>query len=350
MNISAPAEPAEPIEAAGASPADPSEAVGAPALRLGFTRGTAPSKWAKRWVLAGGDPLELVPVEVAFGRDRAIDLDVMLERTGPGERPTDSFGDAKTRHAIRLYTEAVALVIPADHELAQEPSVAVDALELVKLIDHPDHFVGWPAAQPWEDPAWMPADAQAALALVATGVGAMLLPLPLARHLAGKRDHAVLEVVASGPAVRTGALGDDADAPLAGSAIWASWDVRRDAPDVQQLVGIMRGRTARSSRPLAEAERAEQAQAAREAESAGSGTDAAGSRAPGNARDQRRAAKAGAQQQSGAGAKGAGSQKSGGSGAKKSGPKPGSRGAQLQAAKEKAERAKALKRKAKKRR
>ena len=70
---------------------------------------------------------------------------------------------------------------------------------------------------------------------VGTGAGAILLPLPLARHLAGKRTHAVIPVYD--------------EKPLMGTQIWATWSVERDAGDVQQLVGIMRGRTARSQRP-----------------------------------------------------------------------------------------------------
>lgn len=216
-------------------------------LRLGFARGTAPSKWAERWHTAmPGRPLELVPFEQAFGRPSAgaegaaePPLDAVLERCAPGARPVGSDpGDpSRTHHAIRLYEEAVALVVPADHELAELVEIHHDDLGLVALLDHPDHAPEWPAPRPWDDPTWMPADLAAALALVATGLGGLLAPLPLARHLAGKREHAVIRVI-----------GEEGDDPLSGSAIWATWRVDRDAPDIQQLVGIMRGRTARSSR------------------------------------------------------------------------------------------------------
>lgn len=266
-------------------------------LRLGFTRGTAPSKWAKRWRQAVGEPLELVPFETAFGRDpspiEGEPVDVTLERAMPGEFPEGSAEPDRTRHAVRLYTEAVALVVPADHELAGETELPVHDLALVALLDHAHHAPGWPAPDPWADPSWKPEDTAAALALVATGAGAILLPLPLARHLSTKREHAVLPL--------TG------EPELAGSTIWATWDLARDAADVQQLAGIMRGRTARSSRPSASpaADASEQTKAARPAKPK--------------------------------------------SAAKKPGPKPGSRGAQLAAAREKAERAKALRRAEKKR-
>lgn len=203
------------------------------ALRLGFARGVAPSKWARRWAQAGGSRLELVPLPVD-GR-RIAGLDVVLERVAPGATPAGVGGESASRHAVRLYAESIALVVAADHELAEEPEADAAALQLVKLLGHPDHAPQWPDPEPWQDPAWAPRDAAAALELVATGLGAILLPLPLARHLAAKRAHAVLPL-------RT-------DPPLPGTAIWASWEIARDAADVQQLIGVMRGRTARSGRP-----------------------------------------------------------------------------------------------------
>ncbi|XPP27737.1 MAG: LysR substrate-binding domain-containing protein [Leucobacter sp.] len=212
----------------GAPPPEP--------LRLGFARGTAPSKWAKRWSRAvPSQPLELLPLTVSGTPDpNGPRPDVLLERVAPGARPAGNGVEPPTRHAVRLYTEAVALVVPADHELAEQEAVDRDALALVTLLAHPDHAAAWPDPEPWADPAWAPRDAAAALESVATGLGAILLPLPLARHLSSKRAHAVLPVVD--------------EAPLAGTEIWVSWAAERDAADVQQLVGIMRGRTARSER------------------------------------------------------------------------------------------------------
>jgi hypothetical protein len=219
-------------------------------LVLGFSRGVAPNKWARRWADAAdaakrgengahGDfpELQVVPLGVNGRPLHGQSCDVLLERVAPGGRPagvgTEPGSDA-TRRGVRLYAEAVALVVPADHELAGETAVDRGTLDLVTLLAHPDHASGWPDPEPWADPAWAPADAAAALELVATGLGAILLPLPFARHLASKRAHAVLPV--------TG------EPPLQGTEIWATWAADRDAADVQQLVGIMRGRTARSGR------------------------------------------------------------------------------------------------------
>lgn len=218
-------------------PADaPDGTPATPSLSLGFVRGVAPAKWARRWAEAVPSVrLELVPLPLSGQPDpREAALDVVLERVPPGASPRDA-GPGTDRHALRLYTETVALVVSVDHELAGQQTVDRDTLALSTLLAHPDHSSAWPAAASWEDPAWEPVHAEAAMELVGTGAGAILLPLPLARHLAGKRTHAVIPVID--------------DNPLAGTEIWATWSVERDAGDVQQLVGIMRGRTARSQRP-----------------------------------------------------------------------------------------------------
>ncbi len=209
-------------------------------LRLGFARGIAPSKWAARWEAAAPEhPLELVPLPLAFGSTpkHAASVDVLLERVAPGRDPAGCSGPDRTRHALRLYTEAIALVVSTEHELADAGRIDVADLGLVRLLDHPDHAPEWPDPEPWADPAWKPAGAAAALDLVASGLGGILLPRPLARHLSRKREHVLVEIVG--------------EPILAGSSVWATWSVERDAPDVQQLVGVMRGRTARSSRPAA---------------------------------------------------------------------------------------------------
>ncbi|MFC5339102.1 LysR substrate-binding domain-containing protein [Leucobacter denitrificans] len=268
-------------------------------IRLGFTRGISPSKWAQRWKRAVPErALELIPFERPYGlatRGDAATADMQLARYAPGERPAqmDDHGN-RTHHAILLYEESIALVLPHDHELAEQTEIHEGDLALITIIDHPNHAPGWPAAKPWENPEWKPKHLPAALELVATGAGGLLAPLPLARHLSNKRDHALLQLVS--------------DAPIAGTTIWAVWGVDRDSPYLQQLAGIMRGRTANSSRRL------------REDESGGTVK-----REP--------------------------EQKFRQPQAKKKQPlKPNSRGAQLAAAREKAERAKAAKRKAKKRR
>lgn len=240
-------------------------------MRLGFARGVSPGKWARRWDATaearGSGPLELVPLTLRGLPESDGDVDVTLERVPPGALPVGvvrgesgriegGSGSTEatrytvptrhamptrhtvpTRYAVQLYTESVALVVPAGHELAGSETIEAETLELIPLLAHPDHADSWPEAEAWEDPAWQPRDARAALELVASGVGAILMPLPLARHLSDRRAHAIIPVSAT---TESGSL--------RGTEIWASWDIERDDDEVQHLIGVLRGRTVRSGR------------------------------------------------------------------------------------------------------
>lgn len=279
-------------------------------LRLGFARGVAPTKWANRWKSFFPEtPLVLVPLTPA-GRLPAGEepVDVLLERVAPGGEAESSSGEDRTRHGVRLYVESLALVLPVEHELAEATVIEPDDLALVHLLDHPDHAADWPEPQPWADPSWAPKNVRAALELVETGLGGILLPLPFARHLANKRAHAIVPL---SPVFE-----------LPGTEIWASWDRSRDDATVQQLIGVLRGRTGRSSRgedPVADdAVRTENAAASASTSRAGAGQSGGPERKP------------------------AAKQQSGTKAPKRALPK-NSRGAQLAAAAEKRERAKRAK-------
>lgn len=234
--ITSDAAAVDPVTADNAEAPDvPDHLAPALGLRLGFVRGIAPTKWAKRYIVATHTRLQLVPVAAAFSPRNldSPDYDMLLERTAPGVKPAGT-GEGGTRRSLRLYNEQIALVVSADHELAKDSEISAADLALVPLLDHPDHAPEWPTPEPWADPEWMPKNARAALELVATGVGSILLPLPLARHISSKKQHALLQVTGEG-------------AP-AGTTVWATWETAADSTDMQQLAGILRGRTARSSR------------------------------------------------------------------------------------------------------
>lgn len=207
-------------------------------LRLAFMRGISPSKWAQRWpMIMPSVALELVSVSAdASGRARGVsECDVLLERVQPGTTPDGVDGPMRSRHGLRLYVEDVALVVAKDHELAGYATIDSDDLELVHPINHPDHANVWPTAKEWVDDSFTPKDAEWTLELIASGAGVALMPLPLARHLSGKR-----------PIIAVKVMDDDHKVP--GTEVWATWAVDRDADDIQTLVGVLRGRTPRSSR------------------------------------------------------------------------------------------------------
>ena len=209
-------------------------------LRLGFVRGSAPTKWARRWQEAQPEsPLELVPLDEspldsAAGQELLASGGLLLVRGASTEPPR--FADPL--HAVRLYDEAVALVTTADAELGELPEISdLDLLRGVSLLQHPAHNPLWPKALPWQDPSWEPRTAAELTELVATGQDAALLPLPLARHTAKHKQLRVIPVAAE--------LG------LAQTAIWAVWLERHNSDELQNLVGVLRGRRAASSRQAA---------------------------------------------------------------------------------------------------
>lgn len=221
-----------------------------PQITLGFTRGVAPSKWLNRWNAMSPDlTLAITPFGKPYGRPgNAGDFDMVIERTAPGETPKGSTGDGvRTHHSMRLYNEALAVVLPKDHDFAEFEQISLEDLAGVRLLDHPNHSPEWPAAEPWDDPEWMPKSLLAALELVATGLGGILMPAPLARHIMNKKQHVLVRI----------------SDPVVAGTVWASWLVDRDAPDVQQLAGVLRGRTARSSRSADHEEAVKAAKAAR---------------------------------------------------------------------------------------
>lgn len=177
--------------------------------------------------------LELVPLPLSGSLPKTEEpCDVSLIRLPSKRDQHQPPVGQPPHHAVKLYTETVALVVEADHELANDRSISVDELAVVSLLDYPGHLPSWPAPTPWSDAAHKPANIHAALELVSTGIGALLLPQPLARHLTHKTEHAVLTVTGE----------------ISGTEIWATWLKDRDTPEVQQLIGVLRGRTAQSSR------------------------------------------------------------------------------------------------------
>jgi DNA-binding transcriptional LysR family regulator len=189
-------------------------------FRIGFVTGATPDKWAGIWrQRTPRDPLELVPVEQSeqeLGL-RSGDLDMALVRL-----PIDRDG----LHCIPLYDEVPVAVMGAEHVLTLLDEVSLDDLADEQLVL--PHESGWtPTA---EQLAWPPMSVRDAVEAVAGGTGVLIVPMSVAR-LHQRKDTTYRPVV-----------------DLPSTKVGLAWLVDNEDPRVQTFIGIVRGRTERSSR------------------------------------------------------------------------------------------------------
>ena len=174
---------------------------------VGFVVGVTPGKWARVWAeRLPRHPLELRPLAPsdALAALESGDVDAAFLRL-----PVDD----ETLSAIPLYTETAVVVVPKDH-----PAEALDELSLSDLTG--DNVIAGDGPLDWA----------AAVELVAANVGVAIMPQSVARALS-RRD------VVSRPLV---------DGPE--SRIALVWPTGKTTELVEEFTGIVRGRTANSSR------------------------------------------------------------------------------------------------------
>ena len=191
-----------------------------PPFRVGFVTGATPDKWAGTWRRRhAGEPLELVPVEQEFQEEALRDgsLDMCLVRL-----PIDRDG----LPCIPLYDELPVAVVAKDHVATVVEEVTLDDLDDEQLVL--PHESGWrPSAEQLD---WPPMSVQDAVEVVAGGTGVVIVPMSVAR-LHHRKDTAYRPV-----------------ADLPPTKIGLAWLVDNDDPRIQAFIGIVRGRTERSSR------------------------------------------------------------------------------------------------------
>jgi DNA-binding transcriptional LysR family regulator len=203
-------------------------------LRVGYVPGVIVAKWARRWADRFPDcPLELIAVpqaeqEAALREGR---VDMCFVRL-----PIDREG----MHAIPLYRELPVVVVPKDHPISLFEQVSRADLADERMQDAAD------------------VDAMGVtVELVAAVGGAAIMPQSLAR-LHHRRD-LIYRTVTGVPETE----------------IALAWPVERTTDTVEEFVGIVRGRTANSSRsPAARAKTAEPQR--KPSKKAGSGRSGAG--------------------------------------------------------------------------
>lgn len=213
-------------------------------FRLAYVPGATPGKWARTWrERLPDEPLELVQVPAADAAAALLDdrADAAIARL-PVDRTVLS--------AIVLYEELPVVVVSRDHLLAattEEETVApADLADDVLWLAHDDvlYAAADAPATPGRAPVAYgpdgaphpdaeperPATAEEAIAWVAAGAGVTVVPMSLARlHHRKDVTHRVLE---GGPTAPVGLV----------------WVADRTTDLVEEMVGIVRGRTANSSR------------------------------------------------------------------------------------------------------
>jgi DNA-binding transcriptional LysR family regulator len=129
-------------------------------------------------------------------------------------------------HLVRLYDEVAVVVVARDH-----PVAAYEEIDLSDLVA--ERFVGGPPAgfEPAVEQLDLPAlSAEEAVGAAASGTGVVIMPMSVARQ--HHRRDAVYRPVRG----------------LAPTTIALIWLVERDDDVTQAFVGVIRGRTPRSSR------------------------------------------------------------------------------------------------------
>jgi DNA-binding transcriptional LysR family regulator len=195
--------------------------VSAPArFRVGFVTGATPDKWAAAWrERYPREPIDLVPTsegeQESLLREGGVDMALV-------RLPVDRDG----LHVIALYDEMTVVVAASEHLVA-----AADEVTLADLVDEQlvvPHRSGWRPDVPQLD--WPPMTEREAVETVASGTGIAVLPMSVAR-LHHRKD------VVSRPVT-----------DLPATTVALVWLVERDDDRAQRFVGVVRGRTARSSR------------------------------------------------------------------------------------------------------
>lgn len=208
-------------------------------FRVGFVPGVTLTKWSGVWAERHPEtPLDVFGVDPAdaVARLRDESADVVFARL-----PIDDDG----LHAIALYEEQPVVVLPKEHALADRKSFRASDLDGVTRFDLDGSL----------DPATQ-------VEVVATGAGVAVMPQSLAR-LHGRKGITVRPVT---------------DLPT--TTIALVWRQGPATPEIDDFIGVVRGRTANSSRARPDEEAAAKlgpvakakAKRAAAAEAAGSGT------------------------------------------------------------------------------
>lgn len=198
-------------------------------FRLAYAPGVTPAKWVGVWRDRLPDvDLVLVPVDALDGGAALRD-----DRADAGLLRMPVTGDDVS--VIPLYTEVPVVVVGKEHAIGAFGEITAADLEDEVLLRPLDDCLEWPVL-PGQPAKERPATTGDAVELVAAGVGVVVVPQSVAR-LHHRKD-VTYRPVTDGP----------------GSRVGLAWLEERSTDLVEEMVGIVRGRTANSSRGRAQTE------------------------------------------------------------------------------------------------
>ncbi|MCX7523123.1 LysR family substrate-binding domain-containing protein [Microbacterium sp. STN6] len=174
-------------------------------FRVGFVPGVTLSKWQRVW----RERVPSIRLE-SFTVDPTVAVDSLWHGEADAcfvRLPVAAEGLS----VIPLYQEAAVVVVPKDHAVTAFDEVALADLDADEMLDASGHV-------------------PATIALVASGQGVVIVPQSLAR-LHARKEVTYRPVTDAAP-----------------TTVALVWPAERTTPLVEEFVGIVRGRTARSSR------------------------------------------------------------------------------------------------------
>lgn len=218
------------IAAADLAAADVGGAKDAPRpFTIGIMPGVTVSKWTRLWAeRRPADPLKVLRTEE---EDQVSALHGGLVDVSFVRLPVDVTGLS----TIALYAEIPVVMVPKDH-----PATLLDMVTVADLVD--EHLLQDPNSVPeWRDAAAAARTVERrplpamrtmadAVALVAAGIGVVIVPQSVAR-MHHRKDVTYVPVV-----------------DVAESHVALAWVAERTTPDIEEFIGIVRGRSAQSSR------------------------------------------------------------------------------------------------------
>jgi DNA-binding transcriptional LysR family regulator len=198
-------------------------------LTVGFVPGTTPGKWIRRWE----ERMPEVPLR-SFPVSEAEQVQVLLE--GRADMALVRLPVDKDRLSIiPLYEEIPVVVAPRDHEIAVFDEVPVVELAAEYLLQDPERFPEWrdisdEIRNGTRKPLPEINSIEEALDLVEAGIGILILPMSVARHFNRK------------------ALRYRPVTGVAQSQVGLAWLTETTDPVIEEFIGVVRGRSAQSSR------------------------------------------------------------------------------------------------------